>query len=124
MVMVTPGLLSLYGRLSAWKTEREGVAWLRAGAWDKRVTLKLPEGMKVVELPDNFLADGPQGSARITYKMEGDAVTVHFVLKHRGGLLEREEYELLRAMLGNFAEAERQPVLLRGAVAPVPAKKS
>lgn len=124
MVMVTPALLSLYGRLSAWKTDREGVAWLRAGAWDKRVTLKFPEGMKVVELPDNFSADGPQGSARITYKQEGDAVVVHFILKHRGGLLEREEYEVLRTLLANFAEAERQPILLRGGVVPVPAKKS
>lgn len=123
MSMVSPGILSLYERLSPWKTEREGVAWLRAGAWHKRVTLKYPAGMKVVELPDNFSADGPQGSASIAYKQEGDALEVHVTLKHRGGLLEREEYEQLRAMLANFAEAERQPILLRGGVVPVPAKK-
>lgn len=124
MIMVAPQVLTLQDRLSPWKTEREGVAWLRAGAWDKSVTLKLPEGMKVVEMPDNFSADGPQGSARITYKAEGDAVVVHFVLKHRGGLLEREDYEVLRTMLANFAEAERQPILLRGNAASVPVKKS
>ncbi|MES2696584.1 MAG: transglutaminase domain-containing protein [Verrucomicrobiota bacterium] len=117
LLMVSPQVLLTKGRLAPWKTDAAGVAWMDAERMEKEVTLTLPAGTEVEELPDDISLESPRSSGRLTYRKAGDGVAYRFEFTQRGGLLERTDYEEVRTFVQKLSEAERRPILLRRSAA-------
>jgi len=96
-----------------WKTTLEGVSWLWTGTIRCHVTLKLPDGVTVEELPEDWNRTGATVSSHLTYRTVGNEVHYESELLIQPGFYDRQHYEAIRKFLVKFQEAEKRPVLLR-----------
>jgi hypothetical protein len=77
------------------------------------VTLKLPPGFVVDELPDRSEVKSPYGHYESSYVTADDTVVVHRTLKLEDCLVPVSEYAALRKFFGDVAKADRSSVVLR-----------
>ncbi|HUJ45134.1 MAG TPA: transglutaminase domain-containing protein [Opitutaceae bacterium] len=94
------------------KTRRTPIRLRPVNVHDE-VTLRLPEGISVVELPPKTLLETPFGSHQSSFDVADGAVIFRreFVLKNR--VVSVEDYPALRRFLADAAKADRAAVLLR-----------
>ena len=119
LMMISPQVLFSKISLAPWKTKTEGVVWSGANTQRKQVRLTLPAGATVEELPDDWTQSIASATCRVGYKREGRDLLYDYELTQRGGFLDQPAYETLRLFLQKTQDAERRPVLIRAAAAPV-----
>ncbi|MBK9991146.1 MAG: DUF3857 domain-containing protein [Verrucomicrobia bacterium] len=77
------------------------------------VTLKLPPGFVVDELPDSAKFNSPYGHYESTYSVVDGSVVAHRMLRLEDRDVPVSEYAVLRKFLGDVAKADHSSVVLR-----------
>lgn len=113
MMLVNPRLFATYSPLPAWKVPHDGVAWLVPQELHEEVRMKLPEGLKVIDLPRPWKMDQPLLSCSLTYRLENGELVFESTVRRNTGALSRGDYDNLRTFYLKLIEAERRPLLLK-----------
>ncbi len=115
LVEVNPDFLPAVSLLPPWRTRAEGVAWFATEDVRDSVRIKLPPGLRVDELPDDWAGHGKIIDCRLHYAAAKGVLlfTAHCSVKP--GFYNRQQYEAIRRFIEKLGEAQRRPVLLRSA---------
>ena len=76
------------------------------------ITLHIPHGMRVDELPPASTIESPYGHYQIAAEVSGDTVVVHRKVFFNWMEMPAAEYAALKAFLGKIAKADRCSVIL------------
>jgi hypothetical protein len=115
LLAVSPRIGARIIPFSEWQTTSEGVSWLWTGIIRCHVTLKLPPGYTVEEMPENWNRTGATVSSHLQYHLADGEVRYDSEFSIQPGFYDRPHYEAIRKFIDKFREAERRPILLRKA---------
>jgi hypothetical protein len=93
--------------------ERHLPVRLRPLSVDDEITLHIPAGQKVEELPAAATIESPYGSYQITIEAVGDSVVAHRTIAFNKIDVPAVDYAKLKAFLGQIARADRCSVILK-----------
>jgi hypothetical protein len=80
---------------------------------DDEVTLALPSGFEVEELPTRTLLSGAYGSYESSYEAKEGTIVFRRILKLSPLMVPAADYSKLRQFLANAAKADREAIVLR-----------
>jgi hypothetical protein len=78
----------------------------------EHVSLTMPAGLSVDELPKPVLVNTQYGQVAMKWQLEGSLVTRDLTIRVKGLTVPSAEYNLLRAFLDTATAAEEEPILL------------
>lgn len=113
IMLLNPQILGSVPRMTPWRTNEDGLAWVAPGKFDKRMRFSLPTGAAIEEMPEELTLQCAVAHGRITYRRAADALIVSSELTQKAAFLGRRDYEELRTLTLKLNEAERRPILLR-----------
>lgn len=85
---------------------------LDAYAFSETVSVKLPAGFDVDEMPDAIKLDAPFGSYNTTYDVKNGELVFTRTLAQRAGSIPVDQYQLVRSFFEKIRAAEQAPVVL------------
>jgi len=112
LLAVSPELVPGLPPFPEWRTAREGVSWMWTGALHHHITIKLPPGYTVEELPEKWDRTGPTVSSHLAYRATDREVNCDLDFTLQPGFYDRAHYETIRKFIVKFRDAERRPILL------------
>lgn len=113
LLAISPHIGATINSMAEWQTAAEGIAWLWTGIVRCQVTLKLPTGYTVDEMPDDWNRTGAIVSSHLHYRAAGGEIHYDSEISLQPGFYDRAQYETIRKFLEKYREAERRPILLR-----------
>lgn len=118
-LLFTPPLINPEGPLSPWETSAPGTTWLPRLDIAQEVQITLPEGATVVELPPMFASHEGEAEAKITYASAPGGLTCSQRQLRVAGSYSKSDYQKLQQLTNKFSAAQRHPIILQFASAPV-----
>jgi transglutaminase-like putative cysteine protease len=112
MLVFKPGSLAPDHGYSFPKVERKQPIQLSARMRTDRVSLKLPEGYSIDELPDPLNVTGPYGTYRASWKASGDVVTMEQSLEIKPLTVPAADYAKVRDFFDRVTGGQFAPVVL------------
>lgn len=99
--------------LTPWETSFPGVAWLPRAALNEEISVTLPAGVNLAELPRSIHMEEAGASGELSYSQNGSVITCvqHYV--RPAGLYQKAEYDKLRFLGEKIVVAERRPIVLK-----------
>jgi hypothetical protein len=93
--------------------ERHLPVRLRPLSLEDEITLHIPAGQKVEELPPAATIESPYGRYQISFEVVGDAVVAHRKIAFNKIEIPAEDYTKLKGFLGQIVRADRCSVILK-----------
>jgi hypothetical protein len=76
------------------------------------VTIKLPQGFTVDEMPDHIELESPYGTYRASWKTTGDSVTFEQLLEVKDTLADATEYPRIKDFFDKVSGGQNATVVL------------
>jgi hypothetical protein len=112
MLVVKPGSLAPDHGYNFPKIERKQPIQLSAVMRTDKITLKLPEGYAIDEMPDPVNLTGPYGTYRASWKAEGGVVTMEQSLEVKAITGPAADYAKVRDFFDRVSGGQYAPVVL------------
>ncbi len=112
LLIFKPAIVSRRERLFLTEAKRNHAVVLGAYSFNETVSVKLPAGFAVDELPDEIKLEAPFGSYKTSYEVKGDELLFKRVLAQRAGTIPVAQYQAVRTFFEKIRAAEQAPVVL------------
>jgi hypothetical protein len=112
ILIVTPKLIGEPVQFASWGRDVDGLAWIPARGLMEELTVTLPDAFQSTEVPRDWAQTLPSASCSISYRLEGQTLTIVYELRQNAGFFSRTDFQNLRNFYQKLSEAERRPVVL------------
>jgi hypothetical protein len=112
LLVFKPAIVSRRESLSLTEAKRKNPIVLRSTSYSESVSVKLPEGFVVDEMPDPVKLDTSFGSYATTYQVKDGQVLFTRKLVQRAGTIPVDQYNSVRSFFEKIRAAEQAPVVL------------
>ena len=112
LLVFKPAIVSRRESLFLTEATRKHPVVLDAYAFSETVSVKLPAGFDVDEMPDAIKLDAPFGSYNTTYDVKNGELVFTRTLAQRAGSIPVDQYQLVRSFFEKIRAAEQAPVVL------------
>jgi len=112
LLVFKPAIVSRRESLFLTAAERKHAIVLESHAYSETVTVKLPAGFDVDELPDPIKMDAPFGTYSTTYEVKEGKLNFKRTLVVRNSTIPVAEYAKVRGFFEKIRAAESTPVVL------------
>jgi hypothetical protein len=112
LLIFKPAIVSRRESLFLTEAKRNHAVVLDAYSFNETVSVKLPAGFAVDELPDAVKLDAPFGSYQTSYEVKGGELLFTRTLAQRAGTIPVDQYQAVRTFFERIRAAEQAPVVL------------
>ena len=112
LLVFKPAIVSRRESLFLTDAMRKHPVVLDAYSFTETVSVKLPAGFDVDEMPDAVKLEAPFGSYKTTYAVKNDELIFTRSLAQRAGSIPVGQYETVRSFFERIRTAEQSPVVL------------
>jgi len=112
LMVFKPTVVGRLERLSFTEGKRMHPYLIDSQSYSEKVTIKLPPGFSVDEIPEPTKISVPFGSYSTTYESNGDQVVFTRTLMLKRSTIPANEYDSVRNFFGSVHSAEQAPVVL------------
>jgi hypothetical protein len=112
LLVFKPVIVSRRESLFLTETTRTHPVVLDAYSFSETVTVKLPAGFDVDELPDSVKLDTSFGSYKTTYDVKNGELIFTRALAQRAVTIPSDQYQSVRSFYQKMRAAEQSPVVL------------
>lgn len=112
LLVFKPAIVSRRESLFLTETKRNHAVVLDARSFNETVSVKLPAGFTVDELPDPIKLDTPFGSYKTSYEVKDGELLFTRVLAQRAGTIPVDQYPAVRNFFERIRAADQAPVVL------------
>ena len=112
LMVFKPAIVSRREGLSLTAPTRKYPVVLRAVAYSETVSVKLPAGFAVDEVPDAVKIQTPFGSYVTSYEVKGNELIFKRQLSQQATTIAPADYEVVRKFYESIRAAENAPVVL------------
>lgn len=112
LLVFKPAIVSRRESLFLTEATRKHPVVLGAHAFSETVSVKLPEGFSVDEMPEAVKIEAPFGSYKTTYDIKDSELVFTRTLAQKAGSIPVEQYQLVRNFFEKIRAAEQAPVVL------------
>jgi len=112
LLVFKPAIVSRRESLFLTEAKRKHPVVLKSNAYSESVSVKLPEGFVVDEMPDPVKLDTSFGTYSTTYEAKDGQVLFTRKLVQRAGTIPVEQYNSVRSFFEKIRAAEQSPVVL------------
>ncbi len=112
LLVFKPAIVSRRESLFLTDAKRNHAVVLDAYSFNETVSVKLPAGFAVDELPDAVKLDAPFGSYKTSYEVKGGELLFTRTLAQRAGTIPADQYQAVRNFFERIRAAEQAPVVL------------
>jgi transglutaminase superfamily protein len=112
MMIFKPAIISRFGGFELQNDKRENPVVLEAQCYHKSVHIKLPNGFKVDEMPDEARFESKFGKFASSYKLDGSDFVFTEDLDISAAMVPAADYEQLKGFIKHVYGAEQAPLLL------------
>jgi hypothetical protein len=112
LLVFKPAIVSRRESLSLTEAKRKNPIVLKSTSYSESVSVKLPEGFVVDEMPDPVKLDTSFGSYATTYEVKDGQVLFTRKLVQRAGTIPVDQYTSVRSFFEKIRAAEQAPVVL------------
>jgi uncharacterized protein DUF3857/transglutaminase superfamily protein len=112
LLVFKPAIVSRRDSLFLTDAKRSHAVVLDALSFNETVSVKLPAGFAVDELPDPIKLDTPFGSYKTSYEVKDGELLFTRVLAQRAGTIPVDQYPAVRNFFERIRAADQAPVVL------------
>ncbi len=112
LLVFKPAIVSRRESLFLTEATRKHPVVLGARAFSETVSVKLPEGFDVDEIPEAIKIEAPFGSYKTTYDVKDRELVFTRTLAQKAGSIPVEHYQMVRNFFEKIRAAEQAPVVL------------
>ena len=112
LLVFKPAIVSRRESLFLTEAKRNHAVVLDARSFNETVSVKLPAGFAVDELPDPIKLDTPFGSYKTSYEVKDGELLFTRVLAQRAGTIPVDQYPAVRNFFERIRAADQAPVVL------------
>jgi len=112
LLVFKPAIVSRRESLFLTDAKRDHAVVLDALSFNETVSVKLPAGFAVDELPDPIKLDTPFGSYKTSYEVKDGELLFTRVLAQRAGTIPVDQYQAVRNFFERIRAADQAPVVL------------
>ena len=112
LLVFKPAIVSRRESLFLTDAKRSHAVVLDARSFNETVSVKLPAGFAVDELPDPIKLDTPFGSYKTSYEVKDGELLFTRVLAQRAGTIPVDQYPAVRNFFEKIRAADQAPVVL------------
>lgn len=112
LLVFKPAIVSRRESLFLTEATRTHPVVLKAYSFTEKVSVKLPAGFDVDEMPDAVKLDAPFGSYQTTYDVKDGELIFTRTLAQRAGSILAAQYQTVRSFFERIRAAEQAPVVL------------
>lgn len=112
LLVFKPAIVSRRESLFLTEATRKHPVVLGARAFSETVSVKLPEGFDVDEIPEAIKIEAPFGSYKTTYDVKDRELVFTRTLAQKAGSIPVEQYQIVRNFFERIRAAEQAPVVL------------
>ncbi|HEU4478195.1 MAG TPA: DUF3857 domain-containing protein [Pyrinomonadaceae bacterium] len=112
LLVFKPAIVSRRESLFLTEATRKHPVVLGARAFSETVSVKLPEGFDVDEIPEAIKIEAPFGSYKTTYDVKDRELVFTRTLAQKAGSIPVEQYQIVRSFFERIRAAEQAPVVL------------
>lgn len=112
LLVFKPAIVSRHERLFFTEAKRNHAVVLEPYSFNETVSVKLPTGFAVDELPDAVELDAPFGTYKTNYEVKGDELLFTRILSQRSATIPVDQYQVVRSFFEKIRAAEQAPVVL------------
>jgi hypothetical protein len=112
LLVFKPAIVSRRESLFLTEPKRNHAVVLDARSFNETVSVKLPAGFAVDELPDPIKLDTPFGSYKTSYEVKDGELLFTRVLAQRAGTIPVDQYPAVRNFFERIRAADQAPVVL------------
>lgn len=112
LLVFKPAIVQRREDLALTAPERKYPVVLRSNSYSERVSVKLPYGFAVDELPEPVNLETPFGTYKTTYEEKGRELIFTRSLTQKAGTIPVEQYQTVRTFFEKVRNADQAPVVL------------
>ncbi|HET6671683.1 MAG TPA: DUF3857 domain-containing protein [Pyrinomonadaceae bacterium] len=112
LLVFKPAIVSRLESLFLTEAKRKHPVVLDAYAFSETVSVKLPAGFDVDEVPDALKLEAPFGSYKTSYDVKNGELVFTRTLAQRAGSIPVDQYQSVRSFFEKIRAAEQAPVVL------------
>lgn len=112
LLVFKPAIVSRRESLFLTEAKRNHAVVLDARSFSETVSVKLPAGFAVDELPDPIKLDTPFGSYKTSYEVKEGELLFTRTLAQRAGTIPVDQYPAVRSFFERIRAADQAPVVL------------
>lgn len=112
LMVFKPAIVGRLDRLSFNDGVRSNPYMIDASAYSESVTIKLPEGFEVDEMPEAVKLETEFGRFEATYKIVGGHLVFNRSMKLNRATIPANKYETVKSFFGRVHAADQSPVVL------------
>jgi hypothetical protein len=112
LLVFKPAIVSRLESLLLTEAKRKHPVVLDAYAFSETVSVKLPAGFDVDEVPDALKLEAPFGSYKTSYDVKNGELIFTRTLAQRAGSIPVDQYQSVRSFFEKIRAAEQSPVVL------------
>jgi transglutaminase-like putative cysteine protease len=112
LLVFKPAIVSRREGLSLTSPQRKHPVVLRSNAYSETVTVQLPAGFEVDEVPDAVKLETSFGSYRTSYEVKNGELVFKRQLSQRAATIPATQYDVVRKFFEAIRAADQSPVVL------------
>ena len=112
LLVFKPAIVSRREGLSLTSLQRKHPVVLRSNAYSETVTVQLPAGFEVDEVPDAVKLETSFGSYRTSYEVKNSELIFKRQLSQRAVTIPAAQYDVVRKFFEAIRAADQSPVVL------------
>lgn len=112
LLVFKPAIVSRRESLFLTEAKRKHPVVLDAYAFSETISVKLPAGFDVDEVPEAIKLEAPFGSYKTTYDIKNGELVFTRTLAQRAGSIPVDQYQTVRSFYEKIRAAEQAPVVL------------
>jgi hypothetical protein len=112
LLVFKPAIVSRLEALALTKASHKAPVVLKSNAFTETVSVQLPEGFEVDEVPDALKIDTPFGNYTATYEVKEGRLLFKRTLSMRAMTIPVEQYSAVRSFFERIRATEQAPVVL------------